>query len=271
MSAWAALRPACPAHNFDLQSAFVTSPRTAAFRPVYFAPVERQLKERLIGAAVLVAAAVVLVPEMFSGSASRVTSADATDAIAVDAADSSASSGQLKTYHIQLQDRGEPASSAPMAIESSAASADAPSANTAAASGETSTVDANATAAMTAASAASSSSAKPPVPASSSSQVIPRSVEPKQAQAEPEKKSAAPNSKGWAVQIGSFGTDAKAKQLLSSLKAQDYPAYLGPVTVNGKTLYRVRVGPLAERPAADALLKKLKSAYPDASVVSSAR
>jgi len=67
------------------------------------------------------------------------------------------------------------------------------------------------------------------------------------------------------------GAEAKAKQIAASLKAKDYPAYSGPVTANGKTLFRVRVGPFADRAAADELLKRVKAEYRDASVVPQAR
>lgn len=240
---------------------------------------ERQLKERLIGAAVLVAVAVVLVPEMFSGSASRVASATQTAAVNLAAeTDSSTSSGQLKTFHIQLQDRD--IATAPVA---------APAASSAAAA-ETSEPDASApTAAATNAeslamnnSSASASSASPSTTAAkgnvlkgsisvASNVATSKPSEAVSVKAEPINKPAPTDAKGWVVQIGSFSAEAKAKQIAASLKAKDYPAYSGPVTAKGKTLFRVRVGPLAERAAADELLKRLKGEYRDASVVPQGR
>lgn len=223
---------------------------------------ERQVKERLIGAAVLVAAAVVLVPEIFSGSAVRTAPteyASSAAAHATEQTDSSTSSGQLKTYRIQLQEGSAPPSPAtelPPAVPaheevlaSSSASSDVSSASS------------------------SSSSAAPSKPVgkpqglAASSSAPSKAPEPKATPVSAPAKPVSNNGKGWVVQIGSFGTDAKARQIVGSLKAHDFPAYSGAITVNGKTLYRVRVGPLGERSAADALLKKLKGGYPDASVL----
>lgn len=235
-------------------------------------PVERQLKERLIGAAVLVVVAVLLVPEIFSGSAQHGVTNAADNAANIDA-DSSASSGQLKTYHLQLQDRGEtiPAAavepSATVATSNIASSAEAlnqPSSRPSVDQSVSESADARSStsapvalaANMATSSAASSVGAKP-------APVIAAEAKP----AQPLKKPVPDAKGGWVVQIGSFGAEPKAKQIVDNLKAKDYPAYSGLVTVNGKTLHRVRIGPLAERSAADALLKKLKGAYPDASVV----
>lgn len=234
-------------------------------------PVERQLKERLIGAAVLVVVAVLLVPEIFSGSAQHGVTNAADNAANIDA-DSSASSGQLKTYHLQLQDRGEtiPAAavepSATVATSNIASPAEAlnqPSSRPSVNQSVSESTDARsstsapvALAANMAPSSAASVGAKP-------APVIAAEAKP----AQPLKKPVPDAKGGWVVQIGSFGAEPKAKQIVDNLKAKDYPAYSGLVTVNGKTLHRVRIGPLAERSAADALLKKLKGAYPDASVV----
>ena len=224
---------------------------------------ERQLKERLIGAAVLIAAAVVLVPEIFSGSASRVVATDiASSATSVDAADSSATSGQLKTYHIQLQDHGDATPPLEAEVNSSASQSSTDIASVA--SNPTGANPVSLAVTSSSSSAASSLSAPATHPSATAKTSAPKPT------AEPIKK-AVTSGKGWVVQIGSFGADAKAKQIVGNLKAKDYPAYSGPVTVKGKTLYRVRVGPLDERTAADALLKQLKSAYPEASVVPQAR
>jgi len=71
---------------------------------------------------------------------------------------------------------------------------------------------------------------------------------------------------GWAVQLGSFSSRANAERLMRQLKAHD-SAYVAP-TGKGPTLrYRVRVGPLADRGAAEKMVVKLKKEGHSASVV----
>ena len=48
---------------------------------------------------------------------------------------------------------------------------------------------------------------------------------------------------GWVVQLGSFASKPNAEGLASKVKAAGYPSYLVPLDRDGKTLYRVRVGP----------------------------
>ncbi|HEX2583540.1 MAG TPA: hypothetical protein VHL14_00290, partial [Steroidobacteraceae bacterium] len=70
---------------------------------------ERQLKERLVGAAVLIAVAVIMVPEMFSGSGSHESENSKPPG---NESSASSDSGQVKTYRIELQQReGSAASS----------------------------------------------------------------------------------------------------------------------------------------------------------------
>lgn len=213
---------------------------------------ERQLKERLIGAAVLVAAAVVMVPEMFSGPRSHSEQA---------VASSSAGSGQIKTYHIELQS-AHSAESTPVAV----VEAPAPQPR------DEATAPALVNAAESS-SAASVSSQPPSIPepvAPAAKAVTPIAPAPSEA---PVKASpgAKPAEGDWAVQVGSFAAQDKARQIVGKLKDQGYPAYLGTVTVGGKTLYRVRVGAMPKRAAAEATLQKLKSTYPGASVVPASR
>jgi cell division septation protein DedD len=68
---------------------------------------------------------------------------------------------------------------------------------------------------------------------------------------------------GWAVQLGSFASRANAETFAHRLKAQDISA---SVSSNGKgkaLLYRVRIGPLADRGSAERLrLKLMKEGHP---------
>jgi len=62
----------------------------------------------------------------------------------------------------------------------------------------------------------------------------------------------------WIVQLGSFTDEDNAQSLNKKLREAGYPAFVEPLKRNGKTSYRVRVGPEIKRSEADKLLKKLK-------------
>lgn len=83
--------------------------------------------------------------------------------------------------------------------------------------------------------------------------------------------SAAPTAsatgKGWAVQLGSYSSEATARRLASEWRAKGQNAFVMPVTTSGKTLYRVRIGPSKDRAGAEAALKTVKASIPGAAVV----
>jgi cell division septation protein DedD len=78
---------------------------------------------------------------------------------------------------------------------------------------------------------------------------------------------AIPARGGWAVQVGAFGSTETANKLVAQLQASGYRAYVSPVSRAGKALYRVRVGPEAERPRAESLVPGLEARGLPATVV----
>ena len=72
---------------------------------------------------------------------------------------------------------------------------------------------------------------------------------------------------GWAVQVGAFGSAESARKLVGDLKKDGLTAYVAPLNRNGKTLHRVRVGPVASRAEADKLAVRIKGRGLPASVV----
>lgn len=66
-------------------------------------------------------------------------------------------------------------------------------------------------------------------------------------------------SKGWAVQLGVFASRENAERLAKQVKGKGYPVVVNE-TSGSKRLYRVRVGPEADRAAAVALGAKLRAA-----------
>ena len=81
-------------------------------------------------------------------------------------------------------------------------------------------------------------------------------------------KPVAPTSRAWAVQMGSFSKESTAQKMVSDLKERGHDAFVMPVKSGATTLYRVRVGPVAERAAAEASLRQLRALAPGATVVS---
>jgi cell division septation protein DedD len=68
-------------------------------------------------------------------------------------------------------------------------------------------------------------------------------------------------SKGWAVQLGVFGSRDNAERLAKQVKGSGFPVLLNETSgKDGKKLYWVRVGPEADPAAAAALSAKLKAA-----------
>jgi DedD protein len=226
--------------------------------------VDRQLKERLIGAAVLIAIAVILVPEMFSGSRQR-SAATVPDSV---------NAGQLKTYQIDLQASSldaaapqatavEPPAPTPQDESPMALNSQLPAPVTAAIAPSRAPSRASSSAAST---SSSSSVAVVSNHAAVSSAASSRTVAtPGPSKPDTEKPKVAAGR--WVVQIGSFGAADKAQQIVARIKTQGFAASITPIKAGGKTLYRVRTGVLAERAAAEAALKKLKTSYPDASLV----
>jgi DedD protein len=72
---------------------------------------------------------------------------------------------------------------------------------------------------------------------------------------------------GWAVQVGAFSSAEAAIKLVGQLQSADFAAYVAPVSRSGKTLHRVRVGPVTARAGAEALVPALKARGLPATVV----
>lgn len=61
----------------------------------------------------------------------------------------------------------------------------------------------------------------------------------------------------WVVQVGSFSSDENALALRDRLRARKIPAFVEKVESGGAPVYRVRVGPEADRARADGLRQRL--------------
>ena len=63
----------------------------------------------------------------------------------------------------------------------------------------------------------------------------------------------------WAVQLGSFSNQQNAERLAAELRGKGYAAFLSRVQTSSEVLHRVRVGPQQNRDSADQVAAKLGS------------
>ncbi len=71
----------------------------------------------------------------------------------------------------------------------------------------------------------------------------------------------------WTVQLGSFVSSAGAQDLIRRLRARGFDAYLRSGLVNGKTVFRVFVGPEIDQQKVQAVQKKLEREFKLSGVV----
>ena len=64
---------------------------------------------------------------------------------------------------------------------------------------------------------------------------------------------------GWILQVGSFSQQANALSLRDRLEKSGYQASVKDAKAAGRTVHRVLVGPVSDRPAAEKLRNKLAS------------
>ena len=64
----------------------------------------------------------------------------------------------------------------------------------------------------------------------------------------------------WAVQLGSFSNQANAERLAANLRKQGYAAFLSQLQTGSGQLHRVRIGPQDSRDGATVIAARLNSA-----------
>jgi len=200
---------------------------------------ERALKERIIGAAVLVLFVVLVVPVFLDGPP------DATEMVS----ESVLLPGQQdqKTQTVVLdRNRTEPVPAANNSTEDEAAPAVK----------------------------APQPKATPPEPQEAKekpaavekkSEPTPKVVAPKPS---PAVKTRPASTTGmWAVQLGSFSNKDNAEKLAADLRKQGYAAFLSQLTTDSARLHRVRIGPQKDRQSAEAMASRLAKVGHDGQVV----
>jgi len=205
---------------------------------------EQGLKERLVGAAVLVAIAVWLVPWVLDGPDSGIETQ--ANSLQLPSAEEPM---PMRTQTLRLGGEPEPAEvAAAPPVEAKAPAAEP------------------VTAAVEPPPAAADEAAKEPEPVVVAAAPAPERAAPAAAAPTPPKPE--PTAAGdWTVQLGSFGEEANARRLAQRAGTFGYKAEVSSYRSGGRTLYRVRVGPQATRAAADAAASALRAHGVDASVV----
>jgi cell division septation protein DedD len=210
---------------------------------------ERSVKERVVGATILVVLLVLIVPELLSGPKSPATAR----APALPASDSTES---MRNVTVDLTTR-----------RATAADGDTAAATAAAASAAD-------TESASAASADSEPGSPPnPTPGPSSNAPTITTLKAQQPSDAPPVENEAPSPRssmaakavttheashgGWAVQLGSFASRVNADNLVRQLKGREAPAYVLSSGKGADQRYKVRVGPVADRAAAERLRLKL--------------
>jgi DedD protein len=210
---------------------------------------DRRVKERLVGASILVVLIVLIVPELLSGPAP----APAGPKLPVSAPE------PVRNVTVDLATAKAPALEPAMdpATPAAAAASAAAGAGTAPVTGAT----------LPPPAAGSPATAVPSTAAGPSAEVAQRAA----AAAPLESEAPAPTTPaaavaarpgaahGWAVQLGSFASRANADKLARQVKGQGFSVFVLPGGSGAAQRYRVRIGPLADRAAAAQTEAKLKA------------
>ena len=182
---------------------------------------EVRVRERLVGALVLVAIVVLLVPAVLKGP---------------DRASESPSGPATRSVEVRLDDTDQPAQDEVLVPEPAAPQPAPPPAD-------------RAPMPETVQPAAAGESAAAPRTAPAATTARPQS---------PPAAGAAADTPAWAVQLGAFSTREKADRLVADLRKRGYAAFVLEYRASGKVLHRVRVGPEQDRARAVAIAGRLR-------------
>lgn len=203
------------------------------------------LKQRLIGAAVLIALAVIFVPMFLSGSPPK------TETVTENLAIPPAPEREFQTRVVPTENGKPPAASAPVAEHVTPAGGD-----------KVATVDAGANPRLAAEVPYSETPGTAPAAPRPTAAAI-KPAETAAARPVPERAAPAASSTGrYAVHLGIFANSANADALVAGAKKQGLTAYTESAEVDGKPATRVRLGPYEDRSTAEAARLKLQKADP---------
>jgi len=205
---------------------------------------DQSLKERLIGAAVLVLLGVWLIPWLLDGRQEQTNPGSSTSTLRLPAPD-----GPLpvrsQTLALDAAKQDPFVAQAPHAAAEPATPRSAPDASPVASSN------------APAATAAPTKPASVPAAEQRVATAAPtKPVEPAAAHAQAPQADA---SGGWAVQLGVFSAEDNARRLAQKVNVYGFKPAVASYKSNGRVLYRVRLGPYASRTEADVTASALSA------------
>lgn len=213
---------------------------------------EPALKQRLLGAAVIVALAVIIIPFLLDGSGTEPVSE-----VPLPPESRTDQQGPLVT-----DERVPQPAQAPQTEVVDQYSPPAPSAPEAASPEPTLPAEPTPSEPQAGMPAPAPAPAPKPAPAPQPATAAPSGEASPAPQPAPEANSASTEAglHAWVVQVGSFSEQDKATALRDRLRKQQYKAFVERFkTSAGKSMYRVRVGPVPERAEAESLQQKLQA------------
>ncbi|MEQ8938546.1 MAG: SPOR domain-containing protein [Gammaproteobacteria bacterium] len=194
----------------------------------------QRLKERLVGAAVLVVLAVIFIPMILTGPV---------DTGAIEETNIPAKPDEkFKPTLVPISGSISPVD--PVTREESTADTDTTII-------ETAETDAAPATESSAAESVTETREQEPPEAEAQPAASPRP------QAEKQKSDKPVGLSAWVVQLGSFSSKVNADKLNLSLRKEGFPAFVEPIQQDKKTIYRIRVGPELLRSDAEKLLKSI--------------
>lgn len=201
---------------------------------------ERQLKERIVGATVIVALGIIVIPWLLDGPAQ--SSRPVEQAIDLPPADQPG-----RTYTIPL----DPGAGRPVQVDTGNGGQPVPARPGAGAVQRLAREEVTAPVVQ--------SDPQPGRAGEQPAQPPPRPAPPP-AEPPPQPAATAAANGAWTVQVGSFSQADNAQTLQRRLASEGFEAFVSRVATDAGTMHRVRVGPVPEREAADRLLARLGAA-----------
>ncbi len=182
---------------------------------------ERALKERIIGAAVLVLVAVLLVPVFLDGTPGG-------DEIVSERVPLPGQAEQKSQTVVLDRDRKDPVPVATASAPAQKQEQEPP---------------------------------PKPVVKQAEPETVKPDPEPEPAKPAAEKPAATASTTGmWAVQLGSFGDQGNAERLAAELRKKGFAAFLSQLSTSSGQRHRVRIGPQKDRESAEAMAARLQKA-----------
>jgi len=205
---------------------------------------DRRVKERLVGASILVVLIVLIVPELLSGPPGPAPARGSSGLPA-------SAPEPVRTVTVDLATSKAPA---PEPADAAASSAQPPETQSAAAASAAVRPSIGTGPSVTTGSGVNLARS-PALPARTPPAPLETAEAPPTSVATAARAAAA--GRAWSVQLGSFASRANADKLVRQLKGQGFSVYVLPGGTASSLRYRVRAGPMADRNAASQAATKL--------------